>query len=341
MPDLTDRDRERFEQLREHLADVERRTDPGREPLTEPTPLDPMLAESFEGDLGNLEESEWYAERKYDGTRILLQTIGGSVSLFTRRHIDRAAAVPSITEAAADRLPAGLVLDGEVTFFDETGGSQFVPIHTAPEKRNSLTLRFVAFDVLVHDGEWVLRRPLSERKELLESVLTEEDPLTMATPQTNDLEAYYHSLIEADEEGIVLKRRDSPYHLGTRSRHWQKVKAVEEVDLLAVGYTAGSGRRSATFGALVLADPEGYVGRVGSGFTESALERVTEAFEEADDRRVPRSAVGESYEPIEPLVVTVRFQAVTDSRKLRAPVFERLRPEKPPTDVEPIEQQLV
>lgn len=339
MVDLSESDEDRFERLRNRLSDVDRAEPAGRTPLTEPRPLDPMLAVTFEGSLESLETDAWYAEPKYDGTRILLEVFEDGVSLFTRRHVDRADSVPAVTTAASDQVPAGTVLDGELTFLDGAGRSVFTPIHTASEKRSELTPRYFAFDVLVDDTQWVLREPLEDRKDRLRSLLSREDPLSLVEPRTTGFQAFYDGLVERGEEGIMLKRRTSPYHPDTRSRHWRKVKAFTEVDVLVVGTTPGEGRRASTFGALVLRDPVGYVGRVGSGFDQETLEAVAETLERTGEREIPRTAVGRRYDPVDPVVATVRVQSVTDDRKLRAPVFVRLRPEKPVDTVEPVDEQ--
>lgn len=333
--DLTDRDRERFEELRSSLDGVARaeRDRDARKPG--PGPIDPMLATTFEGSLEAVDEDEFLAERKFDGTRIVLEKFDGSVSLYTRRHVERSETLPELAAAAADRLPDGLIVDGEYTFLTPGGASRFEPIHADPEElaEKGLDGRFFAFDVLAVDGEWCTRSPLERRREVLADTVPDDDLLAVTDARTGDLQAYYDELVEAGEEGVIVKRRTSPYHVGTRSAHWRKVKAFTETDAVAVGYTPGEGRRSATFGALVLTDGESYVGRVGSGFSEAELESLLADVTPVEERPVPEEAVGMPYTPVEPFVVQVKYQEVTDAGELRAPVFLRARPEKPVEDV--------
>lgn len=337
-PDLTESDEERFAELRERLEDVEGADEPDRTGMTDFEPLDPMLAETFEGDLAELDADDWLAERKFDGTRILLEKFDGEVRLYTRRHIDRADAVPSVTEAAAATLPNGLVLDGEVTFVDPAGASVFVPIHGGSEtiEEHDLTPVYYVFDVLVADTEWVVREALHERRSRLEDVVPDRGSIRLVEQWTADLQGYFDDLVAAGEEGVIVKRRDSPYHLNTRSTHWRKVKAFDERDVLAVGYTPGEGERADTFGALVLTDGEQYVGRVGSGFSEVELETLLAEFEAVEDRPVPPSEVGKPYTPIEPVVVTVKYQEVTENGEFRAPVFLAAKPGTPADRVSPL-----
>lgn len=337
VPDLTERDRERFAALRSRLDGVSRAEPTARDDRPVPGPIDPMLATSFKGDLGDVDEDEFLAERKFDGTRLLLEKFDGEVSLYTRRHVERSGTLTNLT-SAANPLPDGLILDGEYTYLTPAGVSQFEPIHSGAEKltAKSLTGRFFAFDVLAVDGEWCTRRPLLERRSILRSVVPTDDVMSVTEARTGDFQAYYDDLVAAGEEGIMLKRRDSPYHLGTRSTHWQKVKAFTEADVLAVGYTPGEGRRRGTFGALVMTDGESYVGRVGSGFTEAELVDLLGEMTPVPERPVPEEAVGMPYTPVEPFVIEVKYQAVTESGELRAPVFHRRRPDTPVGDVTPI-----
>lgn len=322
-PKLTEDDQERFAALREKLSGVSQSEEKESSRLTAFEPLNPMLAESFDGDLENLPESDWYAERKFDGTRILLEKFDGEVRLYTRRHVERSETLPDVTAAARAHLPDGIVLDGEVTFIDPAGNSFFIPIHGGQEtiEEYSLTPIYYIFDVLVIDTDWVIRESLSDRRAKLHDVVPDMDILEPVTAMKSDFQEYFDELVEAGEEGIIIKRRESPYHLNTRSSHWQKVKAFNERDVLAVGYTPGEGQRESTFGALVLTDGQDYIGRVGSGFTEPDLSALLELFEEVDERPVPVSEVGMPYTPIEPVVVTVKYQEVTRNTELRAPVY--------------------
>lgn len=339
MTELTDRDRERFAELRDRLEGVRRAEPSGGPAPAEAGPIDPMLATTFDGELADLDESVWIAERKFDGTRIVLEKFDGAVSAYTRRHVERSETLATLTAAAEEGLPDGLILDGEYTFLTPEGTSRFVPIHTGAEKvrEEGLEERFFVFDVLAVDGEWCTRSGLTERKAVLAETVREIGPIEVVDYRTADFASYYDGLVESGEEGIVLKRRESQYHVGTRSAHWRKVKAFTEADVVVVGYTPGEGRRAATFGALVATDGERYVGRVGSGFDEDELRGLLESMTAVEDRPVAESRVGKPYTPVEPFVVEVKYQEVTDAGELRAPVFLRRRPDKPREDVMPIQ----
>lgn len=339
MPELSEEERDRLAALRETFGDVTVTRTHGVS--GEPGPIDPMLADVLHDDFDTLGEDEWLAEVKYDGTRIVLQHFDGDVRAYTRKHVDRADDIPRIRDAAP-ALPDGVILDGELAFVNPQGVSTFQPIHTSQAEldRRELTPVYYVFDVLYRGGEDVTGEPLVERKEILETLVTESvgdaDSIVLAPYRTEDFAAFYREQTEAGEEGLIVKRRESRYYPGVRSEQWLKVKRFTERDAIVVGYTEGEGDRADTFGSLVLSDGEQCIGRVGTGFTEAELATITDQFVEAGERPFTEDEAGAPYSPVEAFVVTVKYQELTDSGKLRAPVYLGQKPEKPLADVEPI-----
>lgn len=334
MVELSDADRAELERLRETIGDFDL---PDRPRIAgEFGPIDPMLAETLDAPFDGIDEADWIAETKYDGTRVIAEKFDGEVRLYTRRGVDRADDVPAVT-ADLSIAPDDVIVDGELTHLDPNGTSTFLPIHTAPEtlEARELTPVLFCFDVLYVDED-LTRLRLLDRKERLDATVTETDHVAVAPFRTAAFGAFFRAVTDAGEEGLVIKRRDSQYYPGVRSAEWLKVKQFTERDAIVVGYTEGEGNRRGTFGSLVLTDGERCLGRVGSGFTEAELEALSDAFEETDERPVTEAAAGAPYTPVEPFVVQVRYQELTREGKLRAPVFVRIRPEKPLDDVQPV-----
>lgn len=334
MVELSEADRAELERLREHVGDVDL---PERSPIRGAfDPIDPMLAETLDSPFDAVDEADWFAETKYDGTRLIAQKFDGEVRLYTRRGVDRVDDVPEVVADLA-ALSDDLVVDGELAYLDPDGTSNFQPIHTSQETlaRRELQPTLFLFDVL-YDGEDVTGQPLVERKERLGQVTSEHDHVTVAPYRTSGFAEYFREVTDAGEEGLVIKRRDSRYYPGVRSEQWLKVKRFTERDAIVVGYTAGEGNRAETFGSLVITDGERCIGRVGSGFTEAELQELKESFQETDERPVSVDEAGMDYTPVEPFVVQIRYQELTPEGKLRAPVFARRRIEKPLDDVQPV-----
>ena len=146
-------------------------------------------------------------------------------------------------------------------------------------------------------------------------------------------------------EGVVAKKRDSPYQAGRRSMDWRKLKVRASEEVVVVGYTKGQGRRSHGFGALVVAVHEKgglrWAGNVGTGFSDAEIERLLgllRPLKRADSplAEVPKMPRVRRTDVVwvEPrLVAQVEFVEWTHDGRLRAPTYVGLREDKAPEDV--------
>src|SRR5204862_6255608 len=143
-------------------------------------------------------------------------------------------------------------------------------------------------------------------------------------------EAFYEAASEQRLEGIVAKRATSRY-TGGRSSEWIKIKCHLRQEFVVGGFTAPQGSRP-RFGALHVGLYEGhaltYVGRVGTGFDDAALERI---WRQLQPLRRPTSPftrgapTGRGHTWVEPtLVCEVRFTEWTDDGGIRPPALLRL-----------------
>jgi bifunctional non-homologous end joining protein LigD len=206
----------------------------------------------------------------------------------------------------------------------------------------------VLFDLLHLNGHPLLEASYDQRRTLLDQ-LGLSGPSFAVTPSFTD-EAGADVLAAAVRigmEGVVAKRRASPYRPGRRSPDWIKVKHQRTQEVVVGGYTRGEGSRRSTFGALLVGIPSGpsprtltFVGKVGSGFTEAdretilarmrRLERKTPPF----DTPLSRTVVGDDPHWARPaLVGEVAFTEWTPDGHLRHPVWRGLRTDKEPGEV--------
>jgi bifunctional non-homologous end joining protein LigD len=298
--------------------------------MTPMRPFRPMLAtlvpEPFE-------RAGWVYEEKYDGIRALAWRRGGRVRLFSRNLLELGAEFPEICRAL-EQLPGGdLVLDGEIVAFDARGVSRFQLLQRRGDDRRARP-RFVVFDCLEREGGGLLRKPLSERRELLEALVPRRGVVMRARRLGQDGLAAYRIAQERGFEGIVAKDASSPYEPGRRSRSWLKVKSRRESEFVVGGYTPPAGSRL-HFGALLLGLFEGralrYVGKVGAGFSAATLTSLAAQLQALHSERSP--FVPEPRERgarwVRPrLVAQVAFAEWTADGKLRQPVFLGLRRDK-------------
>jgi bifunctional non-homologous end joining protein LigD len=113
------------------------------------------------------------------------------------------------------------VLDGEIACVDETGRPMFRELLF--RKRQCV---FFAFDLLYLNGKDLRTLPLIERKALLKKLIKRKQTrLIYVDHIENDGRLFFDEIVKKDLEGIVCKRKDSPYKVTEKpSPHWIKVK---------------------------------------------------------------------------------------------------------------------
>src|SRR3712207_2273469 len=116
----------------------------------------------------------WQYEPKWDGFRGVLENDGGELALWSRNARPLLRYFPEL-RPLGELLPPHSALDGEIVIARE-GALDFdamqLRLHPAESRIRKLSAEipaeFIAFDVLLWDGEPVHRRPLAERRPELE-----------------------------------------------------------------------------------------------------------------------------------------------------------------------------
>jgi bifunctional non-homologous end joining protein LigD len=316
--------------------------DPDRQPM--PSRLEPMLAVR-----GKLPSGDgWAYEIKWDGVRVLAFVDGGRVTARARSGRDVTAAYPELRALGRKLGSTQAVLDGEIVAFGAAGTPDFGLLShrmhvTDPAAARRLARRtpvtYLVFDLLFVDGHPTMSLTYDERRELLARLPGLEVP--EAFPGDGD--AVLRAISQAGMEGVVAKRRSSPYQPGRRSADWVKVKSTRRQTVVIGGWEPGSGARRDRIGALLVgvATPAGfrYAGQVGTGFTDAMLDRLAELLAplRRDDPPFPdvpaeyaRDAVWVAPE----LLADVEYGSWTADGRLRHPAFKGLRDDVPPSAAE-------
>jgi bifunctional non-homologous end joining protein LigD len=316
--------------------------DPDRQPL--PSKLVPMFARA--GSLP-VHDSDWAFEIKWDGVRAIAYSEPGELRLESRNLNDITDSYPEIFGVNAALGSHGAVLDGELVALDASGRPSFEALqrrmHTASRAQarrlvKGTPVTYVIFDLLWLDGHSLMHEPYGERRRRLTALAL--SGASWQTPEhvVGEGRALLAASAEQGLEGIVAKRLDSAYRPGLRSTDWVKIKHVSRQEFVVGGWMPGKGKRSDSIGALLLgvhdADRElRFVGRVGSGFSDDELERLSELLAPLERPTAPFTAgakppAGARF--CEPqLVVEVEFANWTASGSLRAPTYKGMREDKP------------
>jgi bifunctional non-homologous end joining protein LigD len=119
-------------------------------------------------------------------------------------------------------LPVAVILDGELVALGDDGKPDFPLLcECVLQRRSSVPLTLMLFDVLSVDGESVVREPYSERRRILESLRL--DGPSWSTPEAfDDGAALWEAVCEHELEGVVAKKRTGRYLPGERG--WVKTK---------------------------------------------------------------------------------------------------------------------
>jgi bifunctional non-homologous end joining protein LigD len=318
-----------------------------RRPL--PDRIQPMLARI--ADLPP-DDGSWAHEMKWDGLRALAYIGNGPARLLSRTGQDITRDYPELTGLGAAVGRRQAVLDGEIVAMGGDGWPDFERLQQRMHARpaavarlaESLPATYLAFDLLHLDGRPLLDEPYHARRALLEG-LGLQGP-RWQTPPSFTGEAGADVLAVSRQhglEGIVSKRLASRYEPGKRTGSWRKIKNLRRQEVVVGGWKPGEGRRAGQFGSLLIGvqGPSGleYSGHVGTGFTQQALDMLSERL--APLRRATSPFAGDVppeharravwVEPV--LVIDVTFTNWTSVGRMRAPSYQGLRLDKDPADV--------
>ena len=302
----------------------------------------PMLAQTADAPF---DSEEWIFEIKWDGIRAI-SYINDETNIRSRNDKELKHNFPELDELRT--LAKNVILDGEIIVIEQGKPDFQAVIERAKATRSHeieiLAQRspatYVVFDIIEKDGQPLLKLPLTERKKLLEQNLKEGEHVLISIFADKDGKAYYDAALKTGVEGVMAKKKDSPYEPGVRSHSWLKIRKLATCDCVILGYTKGEGSRKEAFGALLLGlydkGQPVYVGKVGTGFSQEELKSLIDTFKklETKERTLPLDVdVEGEIVWLEPrLVCEVAYQSVTRDGKLRMARFRGLRADKEPTD---------
>jgi bifunctional non-homologous end joining protein LigD len=181
------------------------------------------------------EGEDWLYELKLDGYRALLLKDGSLIRILSRNEKDLTQMYPTVA-AAGLKLKAGqAVIDGEIVALAPDGRPSFQALqHRGSHPRHRIV--FYAFDVLTADGRDLMSAPLARRRACLQQIICEDATLRLSQDLPGTVTEIVETVRAAGIEGVIAKRKDSPYRIGERSNDWLKLKLDCQQEFVIGGY---------------------------------------------------------------------------------------------------------
>lgn len=163
---------------------------------------------------------DWFFELKHDGFRALAIITGHHCRLVSRNG-HTFTKWPYLCEDIAHAVRAhDAVLDGEIACLDPDGRSNF---HNLLRRRE--WPHFLAFDLIRLEGVDLCRRPLIERKHMLNAIMPKRNSRLQYLDGIDARgEDFYRVICDRDLEGIVAKPKHGMYYTNGRETNWLKIK---------------------------------------------------------------------------------------------------------------------
>ena len=310
--------------------------------------------------------ADYAAEWKWDGIRVQIVHVpgadGGETRLYSRTGDDVTASFPDV---AAAFMESGVV-DGELLVkgdvqggaLDDGGGAASFNALQQRLGRKQVSAKMLAdypafvrlYDILFDGSEDLRALSWTERRARLEAFVPRLDPTRFDISQVIDaadftaLEAIRAGSRDAAIEGVMLKRRTSPYVGGRRAGLWYKWKRDPlTADCVMMYAQRGNGRRSSwysdyTFGCWTETGELLPVGKAYSGITDDELKMLDKFVR---DHTLAR--FGPVREVEKTLVLEIAFDSIHDSKRhksgvaMRFPRIARIRTDKPAAEADRVD----
>ncbi|GAC1498980.1 MAG: ATP-dependent DNA ligase [Vulcanimicrobiaceae bacterium] len=320
-------------------------------------PLGFMLASPvlFGSSYRELRDAEWIAEDKFDGIRAQVHKDGGVVRIFSRTLNDVSHSYPEVVRALKE-IRASFILDGELIAQRDGRVLPFRHLQARLQRKvvsakllADVPVVYVCFDLLAKDEQFLLDRPLAQRRDVLASTIIPNANLML--PSWTHLEegappAALHERFEdaraRGHEGLMLKRTDSAYYPGRRGKWWLKLKReLSTLDVVVVAVEWGHGKRAKVLSDYTFAVRDGdqlrTIGKAYSGLTDAEIAELTTWFQAHQTGRRGHAIA------VEPkIVLEVAFDIIQKSTlhesgfALRFPRIVRIRDDKRAEDIDTV-----
>ena len=323
--------------------------------VSKPYPF--CLAYPLEGEVEELGDvAEWMAEWKWDGIRSQLIRRQARTFVWSRGEELVTDRFPEL-EKLGGMLPEGTVIDGEIMPWKDGHPLEFAQLQRrigrkvlGPKILAEIPVALVAYDLLEFEAVDIREQALEFRRDRLAGLVKALEStgciaLSQSVPgdSWDQLRALRQEARERHVEGLMLKRKGSPYRVGRKRGDWWKWK-IEPYSVDAVLFYAqpGSGKRASLFTDYTFAvwDNGELVpfAKAYSGLTDEEIRQV--------DAFVRRNTL-EKFGPVRrvkpELVFELAFEGIQESPRhrsgiaVRFPRMARWRTDKPAAEADTLD----
>jgi bifunctional non-homologous end joining protein LigD len=270
-----------------------------------------------------INDPEYCYEIKWDGYRIISYVQKGKVRMDSRSAKDYTIRYPTIVEALK-KLGHDAVIDGEVVVFNDQGMPDFDALQVY--NGHATDISYCVFDLLWLDGYNLMGLPLTTRKQILQTMI-EKQPVFKFSDSFDDGPGLYAEMLKRNLEGIVAKKKDSPYVPGERANNWLKTPTHKRQEFVIGGWAESDKSRSfksLLFGAYNKGKLE-WIGRSGGGYKNREMPGILKQLQALEVDGSPfvnkvldtKGAVTHWVKP--ELVANFEFATWTKSGRIRKP----------------------
>ena len=250
------------------------------------------------------------------------------------------------------------VIDGEILAIKDNAVLLFNDLQKRLNRKNvtkklleEVPVGLFVYDLLELNGEDLRTISMQERRGKLEIIFENnqfDDSLFKTSEIINankweDLDEFRNAARQFNSEGLMLKRKDSVYHVGRKKGDWWKWKVDPlTIDAVMIYAQKGSGRRSSKYTDYTFAvrNEENLVtvAKAYSGLTDAEITEIS--------RWVNKNAI-EKFGPVRTvkpeLVFEIAFEGIAFSKRhksgvaLRFPRMKRWRKDKTVKNIDTIE----
>ncbi|MDY7394979.1 ATP-dependent DNA ligase [Aureibaculum sp. 2210JD6-5] len=315
------------------------------------------LAYALEKDLKDIgNPDEWQVEYKWDGIRGQVVKRNEEIYIWSRGEELVTVQFPEIV-SIFEQFEDDFVVDGEILALKDSSVLLFNDLQKRLNRKNiskklleEIPVGFYVYDLLELNEKDLRTKSMAERRQLLEALFADtakynqlEIPQLIEFEKWSELDTIRNDARKINSEGLMLKKKESEYHVGRKKGDWWKWKVDPlTIDAVMIYAQKGSGRRSSKYTDYTFAvkneDQLVTVAKAYSGLTDKEITEIS--------RFVNKNAI-EKFGPVRTvkpeLVFEIAFEGIALSKRhksgvaLRFPRIKRWRRDKTVADIDTIE----